>query len=102
MFCRQIYLLVTRNHTISIDNTSQTDIAQQYGCSQSCIENIKPESRLSARCSGKKHRKRKFTGKADYIEKALFIWFTDVRARDAPVTTLIEGQAICYCFGQAF
>ena len=34
-------------------------------------------------------RKRKQTGKAEDVEKALYTWFGDARAWDAPITTLI-------------
>ena len=36
-----------------------------------------------------KDRKRKRGGKADDVEKALYTWFTDARARNAPMTTAI-------------
>lgn len=36
-----------------------------------------------------KDHKRKRTGKADNVEQADFTWFTDVWARDVPVTTSI-------------
>ena len=38
-----------------------------------------------------KDHKRKRTGKADDVEKALYTWFVDARARDVPITILESG-----------
>ena len=41
--------------------------------------------------------KRKRTGKADDIEQALYTWFTDARARAAPITSsILEQKAMLF------
>ena len=49
----------------------------------------KEELKHDAAKNKTKDRKRKRTGKADDVEKALYTWFANARARDAPVTTVI-------------
>ena len=73
-------------------SSSQTALAQQYGCSQSAISKIiKQKASLleEAEKSAVGDRKRKRGGKAVDIEKGLFSWFTEARARDCPITTAI-------------
>ena len=44
-----------------------------------------------------KDRKRKRTGKAEDVEKALYTWFADARARDMPVTCLVLEEKARQC-----
>ena len=66
---------------------SQTEITRQFGCSQSAVSKIisqKEEIKQDAAENKMKDRKRKCKGKAEDVEKALYTWFVDARARDAP------------------
>ena len=77
---------------LASEKVSQTEISRQFGCSQSTVSKIlsqKEELKHDAAENKMKDRKRKRTGKADDVEKALYTWFADARARDAPVTTVI-------------
>ena len=77
---------------LASEKVSQTEISQQFGCSQSMVSKIisqKEELKHKAAENKMRDHKRKRTGKADSVEKALYTWFADARARDAPITTLI-------------
>ncbi|ELU10434.1 hypothetical protein CAPTEDRAFT_209678 [Capitella teleta] len=70
---------------------SQSQIASPFGCSSSqdshiCtnVEKIIIEAEGVTSCSRKKR-----AGKAKDVEDALFVWFKDARARNAPISTLI-------------
>ena len=81
---------------LTSEKVPQTEISRQFGCSQSTVLKIlsqKEELKHDAAESKMKDHKRKHTGKADDVEKALYTWFADARARDAPVTTLILEKA---------
>ena len=70
---------------LASDKTFQTDMAAR----SRLYRRYKPESRPSARCNGKIISENVLERPADDVEKVFFTWFTDVRVRDAPVTTLI-------------
>lgn len=77
---------------LASENVSQTELSQRFGCSQSKISKIisrKDEIKLDAAENKVGDRKRKRIGKAEDVEKALYTWFTDARARDVPTTILI-------------
>ena len=77
---------------LASEKISQTRLAQRFSCSQSTISKIlrqKDEIRQDAAENKVKDRKRKRVGKADDVEKALYTWFTDARARAVPITTAI-------------
>ena len=78
---------------LSLENVSQTELSRRFSCSQSTISKIlsrKDALIQEAAENSVGDRKRKRTGKADDVEKALYTaWFTDARAREAPITTLI-------------
>ena len=72
---------------LASEKVSQTEISQRFGCSQSTVSKIlrqKDEVRQDAAENKMKDRKRKRTGKAEDVEKALYTWFADARARDVP------------------
>ena len=77
---------------------SQTGLSRQFSCSQSTISKIlsrKDALIQEAAENSVGDRKRRRTGKADDVEKALYTtWFTDARAREAPITTLILEKAM--------
>ena len=63
---------------LASEKVSQTEISQRFGCSQSTMSKIlrqKDEVRQDAAENKMKDRKRKRTGKAEDVEKALYTWF---------------------------
>ena len=77
---------------LASENVSQTEISQQFGCSQSTVSKIisqKEDLNHNTAENKMKDCKRKRTGKADDVEKALYTWFVDARARDVLITTLV-------------
>lgn len=77
---------------LASEKVSQTELSQRFGCSQSTISKIisqKDELKQDAAENKMRDRKRKRTGKADDVEKALYTWFADARAQDTPITTVI-------------
>ena len=75
---------------LASENESQSEISRQFGCSQSTVSKIISQKEdLKHDAAENKDRKRKRTGKADDVEKALYTWFVDARARDVPITTLV-------------
>ena len=76
----------------SSSGVTQTELSRRFRCSQSTISKIlshKSEILKDAADNMVKDHKRKRVGKAEDIEKALYTWFGDARARDAPITSLI-------------
>ena len=75
------------------ERPSQTEAARRFSCSQSTISKIvkKKEAILEEVGEHKSStRKRKRTGKDD----ALYTWFVDARARDAPITSAILEEKV--------
>ena len=76
---------------------SQQEIATLFGCSQSAVSKIvktKETVMREAEENMVSTRKRKRRGKAEDVEAALYKWFVDARARDAPVTSaMLEEKA---------
>ena len=71
---------------------SQQEIATRFGCSQSAVSKIvktKETVMREAEENMVSTRKRKRRGKAGDVEAALYKWFVDARARDAPVTSAV-------------
>ena len=70
----------------------RAEISAKYDCSVSTISKImKNKDGLTSDATTNPNgaQKRRRVRKAAYVESALFTWFADARARDAPVTTAI-------------
>ena len=83
---------LSQSQKLASENVSQTEISLQFGCSQSTVSKIisqKEDIKHDAAENKMKDRKRKHTGKADNVEKALYTWFVDAQAGDVPITTLV-------------
>ena len=81
------------------ERPSQTEAAKRFSCSQSTISKIvkKKEAILEEAGEHKSStRKRKRAGKDDEIDAALYTWFVDARARDAPITSAILEEKANY------
>ena len=76
--------------TMEQEKLSQTELAKHFKCSQSTISKILKNKDAILREADEHSvgtRKRKRSGKDDDVDAALFTWFIDARARDAPVTS---------------
>ena len=71
---------------------SQQEITIRFSCSQSAVSKIvktKETVMREAEENMVSTRKWKRQGKAEDVEAALYKWFVDARARDAPVTSAV-------------
>ena len=74
------------------ERPSQAELSRRFNCSQSTISKItknkdailhEAEENKSAIC------KRKRSSKDDDVDAALYAWFVDARARDAPIISAV-------------
>ena len=74
----------------NLDNgTSQRQIADQYGVDRSCVSRIKSNSakiRAAQEINENLEMERKRKAGGEDVENALFAWFTELRAKNAPVS----------------
>ena len=70
---------------------SQVDLGKHFDCSQSTISKIEKKEAILRHTEENRvaSRKRKRSGKDDEVETALFTWFVDAQARDAPITSAV-------------
>ena len=89
---RQIELIRKQKLEIldELDNgTSQKQIADQYGVDRSCVSRIKSNSakiRAAQENNENLEMKRKWKAGGEDVENALFAWFTELQAANAPVS----------------
>ena len=78
--------------TMEQEKLSQTELVKCFKCSQSTISKILKNKDATLR-EADEHpvgtHKRKRSGKDDDVDAALFTWFIDARARDAPITSAV-------------
>ena len=77
---------------VQVKKLSQQKIAIRFGCFQSAVSkivNTKETVLREAKENMVSTRKRKRRGKAEDVKAALYKWFVDARARDAPVTSAV-------------
>ena len=71
---------------------SQVDLSKRFQCSQSTIYKISTNKEAilrEAEANVMSSKKRKRSGKDDEVDAALYTWFVDARARDAPITSAV-------------
>ena len=89
-------------HLVQEKRLSQIEIAKRFECSQSAVSKIvkNKDAILGEADNNKPHsRKRKWSGKANNVDEALYKWFVDARARDAPVTSAVLEEKATHLAG---
>ena len=74
------------------ERPSQAELSRRFNCSQSTIWKItknKDAILHEAEENKSASRKRKRSSKDDDVDAALYAWFVDARARDAPITSAV-------------
>ena len=83
---------VTVLKTMEREKLPQTELAKRFKCSQSTISKILKNKDAILQQVGEHSVgtcKRKRSGKDNDVDAALYTWFVDARARDAPVTSAV-------------